>query len=322
MDYQALNRAIVADKFLIPVIKELLDELHGARIFSKIDLKSGYHQIQVAIANVPKTVFHTQDNHYEFIVMSFGLTTAKATFQSLMNDVLREHLLRFVLVFCYDILVYSASETDHLYHLQIVFQILQDQPLYENARKCVFTQPTIEYLGHNIHEEGVSVDPSKVQAMLHWPLPTSLKALRGFLGLTRYSRRFVANYSKIAWPLTQQLRKDAFLWTGEAMQAFQKLKEAMVTLPILALPDFYKTFVIETNASGVGLGAVLMQEERHLAYFSHALNPQAQAKSVYERELMAMVFAIRKRRPYLLGQRFIVRTDQSSLKFPPRAKSS
>ena len=209
MDYRALNRAIVADKFPISVIEKFLDELHGKRIFSKIDLKSGCHQIQVANADVPKTAFQTHDDHYEFLVMPFGLTNCLVTFQSLMNDVFKEHLGCFVLVLVFfffdDILVYSSSETDHLSHLQVVFQILQDQQLYASAKKCVFAQPRIEYLGHIIHEEAVSIDPIKVQAMQHWQLLRSLKALRGFLGFTGYYRRFVANYGKIAWPLTQQL---------------------------------------------------------------------------------------------------------------------
>ena len=280
-DYHALKKATIADKFPIPVIEELLDELQGARVFSNIDLKSGYHKIWVAITNVPMTTFRTHDGHYEFLVMPFGLTNAPVTFQSLMNDIFRDHLCRFVLVFFDDILVYSLSETEHCSHLQTIFQILRKHQLFANAKKCVFAQPRIEYLGHIIIAEGVSIDPSKVQA------------LRGFLGLIGYYRRFVANYSRIACPLTQQLKKDAFLWNEEATVAFQQLKDAMTALPVLALPNFSKPFVVERYASGVGLGVVLMQDES----FSHKLNPRAQGKSVYERELMTMVFAIKKWRP-------------------------
>ena len=292
-----------------------MDKLHGAQVFSKIDLKFEYHQIRVIPTDVSKTAFRTHDGHYEFLVMPFGLTNAPATFQSLMNDIFWEHFRRFVLVFFDDIMVYSTSEADHLYRLQTVFQILQKQQLFANAKKCVFAQHRIEYLGHIIHPEGVSADPSKIQAMIDWPIPKSLKALRGFLGLTWYYRRFVANYSRLAWPMNQQLKKDAFLWTEEATRAFNQLKGVMASLPVLALPDFSKPFVVETYASGVGLGAVLMQGEKLLAYFSHKLSPQAQGKSVFERELMAMVLAIKKWRPYLLGRKFLVRTDKKSLKY-------
>ena len=173
--------------------------------------------------------------------MSFGFTNTQATFQSLMNDVLREHLLRFILVFFYDILVYSASKTNHLYHLQVVFQILQDQQLYANAKKCVFTQPTIEYLGHIIHEEGVSVDPCKVQAMLHWPLPPSLKALRGFLG---YERMLSSGLTKLRKPRKENTALDALsrLPVGKTLATisvtfvmdFEQLEERVAADPFLA----------------------------------------------------------------------------------------
>ena len=232
-----------------------------------------------------------------------------------MNEVFKECLKKFVLVFVDDILIYNRSLEEHQIHLFHVLQILENQQLFPNIKKCKFSQTSLEYLGHIISDQGVAADDIKIQVMLDWPVPLSIKDLRGFLGLTGYYRRFVANYGSIAWPLTELLKKDNFKWGPQANATSQALKPAMSRNPILALPNFSRPFIVETNTSSIGIGAVLVRDKHPLAFFSHALPQHARLKSVYEHELIAVVRAIQKWRHYLLGRKFIVRTDQRSLKF-------
>ncbi|CAM8999660.1 unnamed protein product [Rhodiola kirilowii] len=315
VDYRGLNKQTVKDKYPIPLLEDLLDELGGSCYFSKLDLRAGFHQIRMAPQDIYKTAFKTHSGHYEYLVMPFGLTNAPCTFQGLMNHIFRDIARKFLLVFFDDILVYSSSWADHLQHLQSVFCILRQNKLYLKLSKCTFGACLIEYLGHFISAEGVRTDPKKIAAIQNWPVPANQQQLRSFLGLANYYRRFIKNYSIIASPLTNLLRKDNFSWNSETSQAFQNLKDALSTSPVLALPDFTKQFIVETDASSQGIGAVLMQDHHPICYISRKLGPRHQSLSVYEKELLAVIHAVQTWSSYLTHSTFIIKTDQRSLKY-------
>ncbi|KAM0862055.1 hypothetical protein ACQ4PT_045496 [Festuca glaucescens] len=315
IDYRGLNALTLKDKFPIPVVDELFDELHGARFFTKLDLRSGYHQVRMHPDDIAKTAFRTHHGHFEFVVMPFGLTNAPATFQALMNDVLRPYLRRFVLVFFDDILIYSTSWAEHLQHIAIVFNELRAHRLHLKRSKCSFGTPSVAYLGHVISANGVAMDADKVAAVSAWPTPHSPRALRGFLGLAGYYRKFIWDFGLIATPLTRLLRRDALAWDDEATAVFEALKGALTTGPVLQMPDFDKPFIVDCDASGAGFGAVLHQGDGPLAYFSRPFAARHLKLAVYEQELIGLVQAVRHWRPYLLGRSFRIRTDHYSLKF-------
>ncbi|GKD97579.1 transposon ty3-G gag-pol polyprotein, partial [Tanacetum coccineum] len=257
----------------------------------------------------------THDGHYEFVVMPFGLTNAPATFQCLMNDLFRPFLRKFILVFFDDILVYSKTIDDHVEHLTVVLGILESNHLFAKQSKCCFGVSQVHYLGHLISVDGVAVEPNKVQSVLSWPTPKNSKGVRGFLGLTGYYRKFIQGFGSIAVPLHKLVGKGLFIWDEVAEAAFQTLKIALTTTPTLGLPDWSQPFTVECDASGVGIGAVLTQRGKPLAYFSAPLKGMMLSWSTYEKEMLAVVKAVRKWRHYILGRPFVVKTDHVT---PPK----
>ena len=261
IDYRGLNQSTIKNKYPIPRIDELLDRLHGSQIFTKINLKSGYYQIRIKEEDIPKTGFNTRYGHYEFTVIPFGLTNAPATFNRLMSDIFREHLDEYVLVFFDDILVYSKNPEEHEQHVRRVLELLRQHQLFAKKSKCTFCTDKVEYLGFVISKDGVSTDPAKIEAVKNWPTPKNIREARGFLGLAGWYRVFIQSYAKIASPITATLKKTkVFLWTPASEEAFNLLKEALISAPTLALPDFSKPFLVTTDASGQAIGGVLTQE--------------------------------------------------------------
>ncbi|KAI3499626.1 hypothetical protein L1887_35430 [Cichorium endivia] len=302
IDYRELNKLIIKNRYPLPRIDDLFDQLQGASYFSKIDLRSGYHQLRVHDEDIHKTAFRTRYGHYEFLVMPFGLTNAPAVFMVLMNRVCRPYLDKFVIVFIDDILVYSRSKEDHEQHLRLMLNLLKEQKLYAKFTKCEFWIREVHFLGHVVGKEGIHVDPAKIEAIKKWEAPRTPTEIRQFLGLAGYYRRFIENFSKTAQPLTTLTQKDRkFLWEEKQEEAFQILKNELCNAPILALPEGSENFVVFCDASHQGLGCVLMQKDKVIAYASRQLKPHEKNYTTHDLELGAIVFALKIWRHYLYG---------------------
>ncbi|GJR27877.1 reverse transcriptase domain-containing protein [Tanacetum coccineum] len=292
IDYRELNKLTVKNRYPLPRIDDLFDQLQGSCYFSKIDLRSGYHQLRVHEDDIPKTAFRTRYGHFEFTVMPFGLTNAPAVFMDLMNRVCKLYLDKFVIVFIDDILIYSKTKEDHEVHLGLVLELLRKEKLYAKFSKCEFWLQEVHFLGHVVNQNGIHVDPSKIEAVKNWKTPTTPSEIRSFLGLAGYYRRFIANFSKIAKPLTSLTQKNQkYVWGVEQEEAFQTLKNNLCDAPILTLPDGVEDFVVYCGASNQGLGCVLMQRGNVIAYASRQLKIHEKNYTTNDLELGAVLFS-------------------------------
>ena len=320
MDYRALNDQTIKNSYPLPRVEDLLDQLQGAKVFSKIDLRSGYHQILIDEQDTWKTAFRSRYGLYEFKVLPFGLTNAPAHFMALMQEVFHELLDVCVIVFLDDVLIYSRDEQEHDKHLTLVLQLLRQHKLYAKLSKCELYKVSISFLGHTLSAEGVHMETSKVDAIQEWPAPMTISDLRAFLGLAGYYRRFIAFFSAIALPLTALLKKDkAYVWNDEAERAFKKLKWAVQHAPVLVTPRQDLDFVVTTDASGFAIGASLSQDSgeglRPCAFMSKKMIPAERNYPVHEQELLAIICALKEWRHHLHGKKFKVITDHHSLRY-------
>ncbi|GJR63470.1 reverse transcriptase domain-containing protein [Tanacetum coccineum] len=316
IDYRELNKLTIKNRYPLPRIDDLFDQLQGACCFSKIDLRSGYHQLRVHENDIPKTAFRTRYGHFEFTVMPFGLTNAPAIFMDLMNRVCKPYLDKFVIVFIDDILIYSKSEKDHEHHLRTILDLLKKEKLFAKFSKCEFWLKEVQFLGHVVNQEGIHVDPSKIEAVKNWKAPESPTEIRSFLGLAGYYRRFIENFSKIAKPLTLLTQKNKdYVWGEDQEKAFQILKEKLCNAPVLTLPDGPNDFVVYCDASHQGFGCVLMQRGKVIAYASRQLKIHEKNYTTHDLELGAVVFALKIWRHYLYGTKSVIYTDHQSLQY-------
>ncbi|KAK3510407.1 hypothetical protein QTP70_005899 [Hemibagrus guttatus] len=300
IDYRGLNAITLCYPYPLPLIPVALEQLRGARFFTKLDLRSAYNLVWIREGDEWKTAFHTTHGHYEYLVMPFGLTNASVVFRSLINEVFQDILGKWVIAYIDDILVYSTSLEEHVHHVQAVLSRLQQHHLYIKPEKCEFHRTTITFLGYMILRQGVEMDLTKVHAVTEWPNPTMIKELQQFLWFVNFYRCFIQNYSSVAGPLTSLLRGKPrrLSWSDQAQAAFVKLKDSFITATILRHPDPDIPFVVEVDASSSGIGAMLFQQHgvpgklHPCAFFSRKLMAAEANYDVGNRELLSIKAAL------------------------------
>ena len=320
IDYRRLNSVTIKDSYPLPRIDESLDSLSEAKYFSTLDLASGYWQIGLDEDAKKKSAFCTTSGLYQFKVMPFGLTNAPATFQRLMERVLAGLQWQICLVYIDDVIIFSKTFDEHLRHLSQVFRCLRQAGLKLKPKKCFLFQQKVKYLGHIVSQEGIATDPDKTRVVAEWPTPHDVTCVKGFLGLCSYYRRFVPDFATVAKPLTRLTEKNIlFHWGEDEEKSFLKLKELLISPPVMAYPVASASFILDTDASNTGIGAVLSQkiddEERVIAYASRALTKPERQYCVTRKELLAVVYFCKYFKHYLLGNKFLLRTDHASLRW-------
>ena len=327
VDYRQLNRITKKDNYPLPRIDEILDSLGKAKWFTSLDLASGYWQVEMREEDKSKTAFISRNGTYKFNVMPFGLCNAPGTFQRCMDTVLRDILWKYALVYLDDVTAFSQTFEEHLQHLETIFKRIEAAGLKINPDKCHFGAHSLQFLGHIISDQGILPDPTKIEAVKNYPQPQNLTQLRAFLGLASYYRRFIKDFSKISSPLYELLKKDIpYEWIEQRQQAFQLLKEKLISAPLLMYPDFTKPFCLYTDASYTALGAVIEQLgddglKHPIAYASRTTSSAERKYSSTELECAAVVWAVNYFRPYLYGKRFTIFTDHSALQWLLKLKT-
>ncbi|QGA19827.1 hypothetical protein EYB26_007522 [Talaromyces marneffei] len=325
VDYRRLNSLTRKDRYPLPLIDEVFERISKAKIFTKLDIRQGFYRIRMHQESSDLTTFRCRYGTFKYEVMPFGLTNGPATFQRLINDIFLDCLDKFLIAFVDDLLIYSEDAVEHEIHVRMVLQRLRDAGLQASIKKCEFHVTTTKYLGFIITPEGIKVDPAKIEAVLTWKIPTTVRGVQSFLGFCNFYRKFIAEYGRIAKPLYYLTRQDVpFVWAKQCGEAFEKLKQALVSAPVLVYYDLNKLTRMETDASDGVVAAVLSQlcddrEWHPVGYYSATMSTAEHNYDIYDKEMLAIIRAFQEWRPELLGlrqkERFEVLSDYRALEY-------